>query len=126
VLVHAPDVASGIKVKIVEAMAFGVPVVTNIEGVEGLPVRDGVHLVVSDDDQRMVERTAALLRNVPEQERMRLAARKLIEAECSPARALDAVERCYQDMIARRGGGRGIAAPASPPLDSITSSSLAP
>ena len=35
VLVHAADDASGIKVKIVEAMAFGVPVVTNTEGIEG-------------------------------------------------------------------------------------------
>jgi glycosyltransferase involved in cell wall biosynthesis len=105
VLVHAPDHASGIKVKIVEAMAFGVPVVTNTEGIEGLPVRDGVHLLVSGDDRGIIERTAAILRNVPEQERMRLAARKLIDVQCSPARALDAVEGCYRDMIARYGGG---------------------
>ncbi|MGB8681323.1 MAG: glycosyltransferase [Candidatus Binatus sp.] len=103
VLVHAADQASGIKVKIVEAMAFGIPVVTNTEGIEGLPVRDGVHLLVSDDDSGIIERTAALLRDVPQQERMRLAARDLIETQCSPARALDAVEACYRDLIARRG-----------------------
>ena len=103
VLVHAADDASGIKVKIVEAMAFGVPVVTNTEGIEGLPVRDGVHLIVSDDDRAIIERTVALLRNVPDQERMRRAARELIETQCSPSRALDAVESCYQDIIARPG-----------------------
>lgn len=103
VLVHAADNASGIKVKIVEAMAFGVPVVTNTEGIEGLPVRDGVHTIVSDDDRAIIERTVALLRNVPEQERMRRAARELIDTQCSPSRALDAVEACYQDMIARHG-----------------------
>jgi hypothetical protein len=27
----------------------------------------------------------------------------LIETQCSPARALDAVEACYRDLIARRG-----------------------
>jgi len=126
VLVHAADHASGIKVKIVEAMAFGVPVVTNTEGIEGLPARDGVHLLVSDDDRGIIERTAALLRNVPEQERMRLAARELIEKQCSPARALDAVECCYNDMIARRGGARSDASLASPRSDSITHSSFAP
>ena len=103
VLVHAADDASGIKVKIVEAMAFGVPVVTNTEGIEGLPVRDGVHLIVSDDDRAIIERTVALLRNVPDQERIRRAARELIETQCSPSRALDAVESCYHDMIARPG-----------------------
>ena len=103
VLVHAADDASGIKVKIVEAMAFGVPVVTNTEGIEGLPVRDGVHLIVSDDDRAIIERTVALLRNLPEQERMRRAARELIETLCSPSRALDAVESCYQDITARPG-----------------------
>ena len=103
VLVHAADDASGIKVKIVEAMAFGVPVVTNTEGIEGLPVRDGIHLIVSDDDRAIIERTVALLRNLPEQERMRLAARELIETQCAPSRALDAVESCYQDITARPG-----------------------
>ena len=103
VLVHAADDASGIKVKIIEAMAFGVPVVTNTEGIEGLPVRDGIHLIVSDDDRAIIERTAALLRDVPEQERMRRAARELIETQCSPSRALDAVENCYQDITARPG-----------------------
>ena len=126
VLVHAAANASGIKVKIVEAMAFGVPVVTNTEGIEGLPVRDGVHLAVSDDDRGIIERTVALLRNVPEQERMRLAARELIDTQCSPARALDAVEGCYQDIIGRRGGEHGIVPLASPRSDSTTHSSFAP
>ncbi|MGH7924924.1 MAG: glycosyltransferase [Candidatus Binatus sp.] len=126
VLVHAADRASGIKVKIVEAMAFGVPVVTNTEGTEGLPVRDGVHLLVSDDDRGLIEQTVALLRNVPKQERMRLAARQLIDTLCSPARALDAVEHCYQEMLARSGGLRRSATAASPPSASITHSSIAP
>jgi len=126
VLVHAAEDASGIKVKIIEAMAFGVPVVTNSEGIEGLPVRDGVHLLVSDNDREIIDRTVALLRNVPEQERMRLAARELIDTQCSPARALDAVEGCYNDMMSRRGGNRIDESLASPRADSIAHSSFAP
>jgi len=103
VLVHPADHASGIRVKLVEAMAFGVPVVTNAEGIEGLPVRDGVHLAVCAGDCAIVDRAVALLRDVPAQERMRLAARELIETQCSPARALDAVEACYHHMLARPG-----------------------
>jgi len=126
VLVHTADHASGIKVKIVEAMAFGVPVVTNTEGIEGLPAHDGEHLIVSDEDRTNIERTVALLRNVPEQERLRIAARRLIDTQCSPARALDAVEHCYRDMIARHGGMRSGTMLASTPLDSTAQSSIAP
>jgi glycosyltransferase involved in cell wall biosynthesis len=126
VLVHAADQASGIKVKIVEAMAFGTPVVTNTEGIEGLPARDGVHLIVSEDDRGIIERTVALLRAVPEQERMRLAARELIDTQCAPARALDAVEGCYNDMIVRRSGARSNLSRVATVADSNLHSSLAP
>jgi glycosyltransferase involved in cell wall biosynthesis len=126
VLVHAADQASGIKVKIVEAMAFGTPVVTNTEGIEGLPARDGVHLIVSEDDRGIIERTVALLRAVPEQERMRLAARVLIDTQCAPARALDAVEGCYNDMIVRRSGARSNLSRVATVADSNLHSSLAP
>jgi glycosyltransferase involved in cell wall biosynthesis len=123
VMVHAADHASGIKVKIVEAMAFGVPVVTNAEGIEGLTVRDGVHLIVSEGDREIIERTAALLRDQPEQERMRLAARQWIDAQCSPPRALDAVEHCYHEMIARRVGLQSTTL-ASAPSQSVSHSSF--
>lgn len=36
---------AGIKVKILEAMAMGVPVITNAMGIEGIDAKDGVHYV---------------------------------------------------------------------------------
>ena len=45
VLVYAPAVGSGMKVKVIEAMALGTPVVTNSQGIEGLPATDGVEAV---------------------------------------------------------------------------------
>ena len=54
---------SGIKTKILEAMAMGVPVVTNSIGAEGLNVTDGVELYVKDDFLEMAKTVDELLRN---------------------------------------------------------------
>ena len=46
---------SGTRLKILEAMAAGVPVVATSKGVEGLPFRDGEHLLIADDTPRFVQ-----------------------------------------------------------------------
>lgn len=46
---------TGIKTKILEAMALGVPVVTTPKGAEGLDVQPGVHLIVADDVAAMAD-----------------------------------------------------------------------
>jgi polysaccharide biosynthesis protein PslH len=105
VLLYAPGRGSGMKIKIQEAMAYGVPVVTTTEGVEGLPVEDGVHAGVCDDDDGLIERTVALLRDLPRQDRQRVAARRLIETFCGPSPTLDAIEAIYGRMLAAPSGG---------------------
>ncbi len=101
VLLYAPERGSGVKIKVLEAFAYGVPVVTTSEGVEGLPARDGVHVGLCDDDDGLIERAVALLNDRERQERQRIAARQLLERQHSPAMALDAVERCYAEILAR-------------------------
>ena len=61
VLVYAPPVGTGMKVKVLEAMAYGVPVVANSEGYEGLEVdaTAPVRLAVTDDE--IVDNVLALL-----------------------------------------------------------------
>lgn len=103
VLLYAPDRGSGMKVKVLEAFAYGVPVVTTTDGVEGLPAQDGVHVGLCDDDGGLVERAVVLLNDLARQERQRRAARQLLEQHCNADAALDAVERCYIQMLARRG-----------------------
>jgi glycosyltransferase involved in cell wall biosynthesis len=46
---------SGTRVKILEAMAAGVPVVSTTRGAEGLPFRHGEHLLVADEAGAFVE-----------------------------------------------------------------------
>ena len=107
------------KVKIQEAMAFGVPVVTTSEGVEGLPAEDGRHAGISDDDAGLIDRTIALLGDPARQNRQRLSARQLLETHCGPKRTLDAIEAVYDHMLdaaRRKGSGKPVAERSSTPL----------
>jgi glycosyltransferase involved in cell wall biosynthesis len=98
-LLYAPSRGSGMKVKVLEAMAFGLPVVTTSEGVEGLNARDGVHAGIAEDDAGLVDRSVALLTDTTLQNSLRRAARRLIEVECDPSRTLDIVEGIYSRVL---------------------------
>ena len=54
---------TGIKTKIVEAMAMGLPVVTNKIGAEGLDVHNGEELFIADDPEDIVEAVLRLFGN---------------------------------------------------------------
>ncbi|MFO0952646.1 MAG: glycosyltransferase family 4 protein [Isosphaeraceae bacterium] len=102
VFLYAPGRGSGMKIKIQEAMAYGVPVVTTSEGVEGLPAVDGVHAGICEDDDGLIERTVGLLRDFERQETLRRSARTLIESHCGPKPTVDAIESLHA-AIARNG-----------------------
>lgn len=95
VLLYAPGRGSGMKIKVLEAMLYGVPVVTTSEGVEGLPAEDGVHAGVCDDDAGLVDRAVRALTDPAGAGRMAAAARALVERHCGPPAVLDGVEAAY-------------------------------
>ena len=110
VLLYPPVRGSGMKIKVQEALAYGVPVVTTGDGVEGLPAQDGVHAGICDDDAGLIERTVTLLGDRAAQERQRAAGRQLLEAHCAAGPILDALEGIYHRMTMRgrcRGQGSG-------------------
>ena len=53
--------ASGTRVKILEAFAHRIPVVSTAVGAEGLAVEDGVHLLLADDPDALAKACAAAL-----------------------------------------------------------------
>jgi len=103
VMLYAPSRGSGMKIKILESLAFGVPVVTTSEGVEGLPAIDGVHAGVCEDDAGLIDRTVALLTDPSAQNRQRAAGRALLESHCGPKPTVDAIERIYAGMLSMPG-----------------------
>lgn len=53
----------GTRIKILEAMALGVPVVTTPKGADGLDVENGRHLLIASDSDKFAESVIRLLRD---------------------------------------------------------------
>lgn len=98
VFLYAPSKGSGMKIKIMESMAYGIPVVTTSEGIEGLPAKDGIEVGLCEDDEGLIERTVALFLDVKKQNLQRRAARELIELHCSPDKTVDAIVEIYKKI----------------------------
>ncbi len=100
VLAYAPLRGSGVKVKVLEALAYGVPVVTTGEGIEGLDCEDGVHCGVREDDEALADCIVETLGDEARRGRMREAGRALVEARHSPHLVLEQMLDVY-DRVSR-------------------------
>ncbi len=72
---------SGTRVKIIEAWAAGVPVVSTRLGAEGLPARAGEHLLLADNAPAFCEEVSSLLASPSLRDRIGRAGRYLFECE---------------------------------------------
>ncbi len=70
---------SGTRLKILEAMALGTPVVSTTKGAEGLGVRHDEHLLLADDPSTFAQHTLAMLRSPALRQRLSVQARRLVE-----------------------------------------------
>ncbi len=61
---------TGVKTKVIEGMAMSMPVITNYLGVEGLSVRPGIDLLVSNDYVEIAEMVENLLHDPQKQEEL--------------------------------------------------------
>lgn len=90
---------SGMKLKVLEAMALGVPVITTNEGIEGIRFEQGVHAFVEDNDDAFAERVVELLRDSESCRRMMVAARTLVEERYSPGPTVGAIINAYSELV---------------------------
>lgn len=72
---------SGTRIKIIEAWAAGVPVVSTTIGAEGLAARAGEHLLLADDASTFVQMVSQLLDSDSDRQRIGGAGRYLFERE---------------------------------------------
>ena len=76
----APILAgSGTRLKILEAWGAGLPVVSTTLGAEGLPARDGQHLLLADDGEPFARAVTRLLQDARLRHEMGCAGRALLE-----------------------------------------------
>ena len=85
------------KVKVLEAMASGVPIVTTPAGAEGVEPGDGV--VVGDDWTRFAEAGAAILGDSESRIRRGAAARATFELRYTPRPATAPLVELYERMV---------------------------
>jgi glycosyltransferase involved in cell wall biosynthesis len=96
---------SGMKVKVLEAMAYGLPVVATREGLEGVIDVPGSPPAAPDDDAAFAARVADLLAAPAERRRLADAGRRLVEAHFSPAATIPRIEALHAAVA--DGGGPG-------------------
>jgi glycosyltransferase involved in cell wall biosynthesis len=96
VLLYPATRGSGMKVKVLEALATGVPVVTTHAGAEGIVANDGV--VIAEDDGAIVRAAVSLLRDEAERVKRGAAARKTFETHYTPEVATRPLVKLYAAM----------------------------
>jgi polysaccharide biosynthesis protein PslH len=94
---------SGTRLKILEAMALGRPVVCTTVGCEGLDVVNGEHLLIGDTPERFAESTVRLLRDLSLSQSIRVNARKLVEARYGWDNIADRLMWVYEDLAQNSG-----------------------
>ncbi|MBN2171935.1 MAG: glycosyltransferase [Candidatus Krumholzibacteriota bacterium] len=118
---------AGIKNKVLEALATGLPVVGTAEAFAALGLADGVHAAVARRAD-FVERTLALLANPPLRERLGTAARDLVRGRFSWDIVAAAYLDLYRELASCAGGAaqRGSAARGAGASAGIASAGAAP
>lgn len=76
-------VGGGTRLKIVEAMGAGRPIVSTTIGAEGLAVEDGVHVLLRDNGEAFADAAAQILQDPRRFESIGLAAKRLAESTYS-------------------------------------------
>jgi glycosyltransferase involved in cell wall biosynthesis len=96
VLLYPPPRGSGVKIKVIEAMAYGVPVVSNREGLEGITCTDCV--VRGETDDEIVDGVVGLLRDASRRNAKRDQGRTFVEQHYSADVAVDRLLAAYHSL----------------------------
>jgi glycosyltransferase involved in cell wall biosynthesis len=92
----------GMRVRILEAFSWGMPVVTTTIGVEGISAVAGRDLLVEDTPEGFAAAVVRLLRDPQLQSNLSLQCRKLAEEKYDWQRALSPLGKIYQEAARSR------------------------
>lgn len=100
VVVAPVRIGGGMRMKVLEAMAYGKAVVTTRRGLEGL---DGAPAAAADTAEEVSAHIVRLLGSPSDRRRMGAEARRFVESSYGPAAHVDRLERAYDRAIAAHG-----------------------
>jgi len=86
----------GSKLKVLEAMAAGLPLVSTAQGVSGLNVKQGVHYLGGDSASSLAQALCLILNNPNDAEQLALAARNYVNSNNDWAAAAEQLESVYE------------------------------
>jgi polysaccharide biosynthesis protein PslH len=95
-------VGSGIRVKILDAMSHGIPVISTSIGCEGIPASDESEILIRDDPQGFADAVVRIARSREMRERLSRAGRALISRVYSPELVRSERDGIYRRLLARR------------------------
>jgi len=91
----------GTRLKILEAMAAGSPVVSTSIGAEGLDIADDENIVLADRPELFADEVVRLLRNSERRDRLRANGRRLVEQRYDWRAIAPRLEAAYASLIER-------------------------
>jgi glycosyltransferase involved in cell wall biosynthesis len=97
---------SGMRVKILDAMARGIPVVSTILGAEGIAATNGENILLADRTDDFARATVRLLRDIELRRRVAQNARHLIETHYDWRQRYEEVNVVYERLFAARGSSQ--------------------
>jgi GT2 family glycosyltransferase/SAM-dependent methyltransferase/glycosyltransferase involved in cell wall biosynthesis len=93
---------AGMKGKVTQSLAAGLPVVTTSSGAEGLDAEDGRELLFADDAEAIAERIVQLHGDAMAWRELSAAGRALAERVCSPRVQVEAMRRLLEVDASQR------------------------
>ncbi len=96
-------VGSGTRLKILEAMAAGSPVVSTSVGCEGIEVRNNENILVADTPREFAEACKRLMEDRSLSERIRRGGYALVSEKYSWERIAAGLEREYRELLREKG-----------------------
>ncbi len=95
-------VASGTRIKILQAFAMAKPVVTTSIGCEGLDVRDGEHVLIADDERSFAAAVCRLLEDPALRRQLGDAGRRFVADGHQWSHSVERLEAFHTQILAHR------------------------
>jgi polysaccharide biosynthesis protein PslH len=97
------NVGGGSRLKILEAMAAGVPVVSSTLGAEGLDVRDGENILIANAEDRLTKAVIDLVNDEKLRARLVSGGHALVGERYDWTRLGAKLSACYRHLLSERG-----------------------